>query len=93
MKFYEQKFKGVWLIETEPVVDHRGIFYRHFCQKEFEKAGLRTQIVQTNISENPKKLTLRGFHYQVKPFEEEKIFRVAYTFEQNTDHHQKKPKL
>ena len=73
MKFYEQKFKGVWLIETEPVVDHRGIFHRQFCQKEFEKAGLRTQIVQTNISENPKKLTLRGFHYQVKPFEEEKI--------------------
>ena len=34
-----------------------------------------------------------GLQVLAAPFEEEKIFRVAYTFEQNTDHHQKKPKL
>jgi dTDP-4-dehydrorhamnose 3,5-epimerase len=73
MKFYEQEFKGVWLIESEPVIDSRGLFHRHFCQREFDKAGIHTKIVQTNISENPKPLTLRGFHYQTKPSEEEKI--------------------
>ena len=72
MKFYEQEIKGVWLIEAEPVIDARGSFRRHFCQKEYKKYGLRTEIVQTNISENPKKHTLRGFHYQVKPFGENK---------------------
>ena len=34
-----------------------------------------------------------GLQILAAPFEEKKIFRVAYTFEQNTDHHQKKPKL
>ena len=28
-----------------------------------------------------------------KPFDEEMIFRVAYTYEQNTDWHKKKPNL
>jgi len=73
MKFHEQKFKGVWLIETEPVGDHRGKFHRHFCQREFGEIGLNSNIAQINISENPKALTLRGFHYQTKPSEEEKI--------------------
>ena len=27
------------------------------------------------------------------PFAEDKVLRVAYTFEQNTDHHQQKPKI
>ena len=72
MKFSEQEIKGLWLIEAEPVLDARGAFRRHFCQKEYEKHGLQTDIAQTNISENPKKHTLRGFHYQVKPFEENK---------------------
>ena len=72
MKFFEQEIKGVWLIEAEPVVDARGAFRRHFCQEEYKKYGLQSDIAQTNISENPKKHTLRGFHYQVKPFEEDK---------------------
>ncbi len=72
MKFYEQDIKGVWLIEAEPVTDARGSFRRHFCQKEYEDNGLQSKIVQTNISENPQKHTLRGFHYQVRPFEENK---------------------
>jgi len=73
VKFSEQKIKGVWLIEAEPVVDARGSFRRHFCQNECKKKGLHFKVVQTNISENPKKYTLRGFHYQIKPFEESKI--------------------
>jgi len=72
MKFREQKIGGVWLIEAEPLVDDRGAFRRHFCRQEFKKRGLESQILQTNISENFRKHTLRGFHYQVKPFEEAK---------------------
>lgn len=72
MKFYEQKIPGVWLIEAEPFSDNRGLFYRHFCQKEFSAHGIESRIVQTNISKNYSKHTLRGFHYQIKPFEEHK---------------------
>jgi aspartyl-tRNA(Asn)/glutamyl-tRNA(Gln) amidotransferase subunit A len=34
-----------------------------------------------------------GLQILAKPFDEETIFRVAYTFEQNTEHHQRKPEL
>ncbi len=34
-----------------------------------------------------------GLQILAKPFDEEMIFRVAYTFEQNTEHHLRKPEL
>ena len=34
-----------------------------------------------------------GLQILGKPFDEEMIFRVAYTYEQNTDHHIKRPQL
>jgi aspartyl-tRNA(Asn)/glutamyl-tRNA(Gln) amidotransferase subunit A len=34
-----------------------------------------------------------GLHMLAKPFDEETLFRAAYTFEQNTDHHKRKPRL
>jgi dTDP-4-dehydrorhamnose 3,5-epimerase len=73
MKFYKQEFEGVWLVEAEPIVDNRGVFRRHFCQREFHEFGLGINIAQTNISENKNKYTLRGFHYQRPPHGEDKI--------------------
>jgi len=72
MKFHKQKIAGVWLIEAEPLKDNRGTFFRHFCQQEFIKNGLEPKILQTNISKNDYKHTLRGMHYQLKPFQEYK---------------------
>ena len=73
MKFQEQKIKGVWVVEAEIAKDFRGELYRNYCQNEYTKMGLDASIVQTNISENCKMHTLRGLHYQVKPYEESKI--------------------
>ena len=73
MKFIEQEIKGVFLIEPERFVDKRGIFRRHFCQKELAEFGFDFNVAQSNISENPHLYTLRGFHYQMPPFGEDKI--------------------
>lgn len=72
MKFHKQKIKGVYLIDPEPFVDDRGVFRRHFDQKEFKDNSITTRIVQANISENKYQYTLRGFHYQIPPYEEGK---------------------
>ncbi|MBF0430813.1 MAG: dTDP-4-dehydrorhamnose 3,5-epimerase family protein [Fibrobacteria bacterium] len=72
MKFIEQQIEGVWLIEPEPFRDDRGALRRHFCQKEFSDHGITSDIAQGNISENINAYTLRGFHYQISPFEESK---------------------
>jgi aspartyl-tRNA(Asn)/glutamyl-tRNA(Gln) amidotransferase subunit A len=34
-----------------------------------------------------------GLQIMAKPFDEETIFRAAYTFEQSTAHHKRRPKL
>ena len=72
MKFTELELSGVWLIQPEPFTDERGSFFRHFCAEEFARHGIVTTMLQGNISINPHLGTLRGFHYQLKPFEEAK---------------------
>lgn len=72
MKFIEAGLEGVWLIEPLVFTDERGVFRRHFCAEEFAAHGLSSTAVQGNISENPHRGTLRGFHYQLAPFGEAK---------------------
>ena len=72
MKFYEQKLKGVYLIEPTPFKDERGVFRRHFCSQELSENKIVTDVLQSNVSENNYAHTLRGFHYQVEPYGEGK---------------------
>ena len=73
MKFTKQKLDGVYLIEPEPYKDERGMLRRNFCRNEFSNDSLLNDIKQTNISENTKKHTLRGFHFQYAPSGEKKV--------------------
>lgn len=73
MKFRETKLKGSYIIEFVPMEDERGFFARNFCQEEFAARGLKTKIVQSNISYNRTKGTVRGMHYQTSPHEEAKL--------------------
>ena len=77
MKFTETKLKGAYVIEVEPIADERGFFARSWCQKEFAEHGLNPNLVQCNISFNLKKGTLRGMHYQAKPYQEAKLIRCT----------------
>lgn len=81
MKFTELELSGVRLIEADPFLDERGVFFRHFCQEESFKAGIDCKIKQTNVSINLKKHTLRGFHFQLDPFQEAKtLFCMTGSF-------------
>ncbi len=74
MLFKETELKGAYVIEIEQNKDERGFFARNFCQQEFKsKIGIDFNIVQSNISYNKAKGTLRGMHYQEAPHEEAKI--------------------
>ena len=72
MRFTELGIAGVWLIDADVFSDERGAFRRHFCAQEFARHGLAPTVVQGNVSENPHEGTLRGFHFQARPFEEAK---------------------
>jgi len=77
MIFSETKLKGAYTIEIEKLKDNRGFFARAWCRKEFAGHGLTSRVVQTNISFNIKKGTLRGMHYQIAPYEESKLVRCT----------------
>jgi dTDP-4-dehydrorhamnose 3,5-epimerase len=77
MIFTETKLKGAYIIDVKRIEDERGFFGRSYCEKEFEEYGLNTNIVQTNVSYNKKKGTLRGMHMQITPYEETKLVRCT----------------
>ena len=77
MKFTETQLEGAYIVEIEKMTDERGFFARSWCQKEFEAQGLAPGVVQTNVSYNMKKGTLRGMHYQISPYEETKLVRCT----------------
>jgi dTDP-4-dehydrorhamnose 3,5-epimerase len=77
MIFSETKLKGSYIIELEKIEDERGFFARSWDKKEFEKNGMNSNLVQCNVSLNLKKGTLRGMHFQDKPYEETKIVRCT----------------
>ena len=77
MKFNEAKLKGAFIIEIEKLSDERGFFARAWCRKKFEDQGLISRLVQTNVSYNRKKGTLRGMHYQIAPYQECKLIRCT----------------
>ncbi len=73
MKINETPIKGCFVIERDFFRDERGFFSRAFCRKTLEKHGINADFVQSNISGNNKKYTLRGLHSQQAPHGEDKL--------------------
>jgi dTDP-4-dehydrorhamnose 3,5-epimerase len=77
MIFRETAIDAVWVIEPERHEDERGFFARTWDTVEFTARGLNGTLVQSSISFNRRKGTLRGLHYQAPPHEEAKIVRCT----------------
>jgi dTDP-4-dehydrorhamnose 3,5-epimerase len=75
--FKATELPGVWLIEPQRREDERGFFARTWCQHEFADHGIQANWVQSNISFNKRRGTLRGLHYQAAPWEEAKLVRCT----------------
>ena len=73
----ETELKGAFVIELEPFEDVRGFFARAWSDRELEAAGLNARFVESNISFNEKKGTLRGMHYQLPPYDQTKLVRCT----------------
>ncbi len=75
MRAVSTRIAGVVLLETGWQRDERGGFLRSFCERELADAGIKFHTVQTNLSQNLKRGTLRGLHYQDMRAPEPKIVR------------------
>jgi dTDP-4-dehydrorhamnose 3,5-epimerase len=71
--FKETLIKNLYIVEPEYVEDNRGFFARTWCAVEFKAHGLKSRVVQCNLSSNRRRGTLRGIHYQIAPRQEAKL--------------------
>jgi dTDP-4-dehydrorhamnose 3,5-epimerase len=78
VKFVPTPLSGAVIVELERREDERGYFARTWCRREFRAAGLGDDgLVQSSVSHNLRRGTLRGMHWQAEPHAEVKLVRCT----------------
>lgn len=72
-----RELEGVLEIRPARIGDDRGFFSETWNSLTFEQAGLVLQFVQENHSYSAARGVLRGLHYQLPPYAQDKLVRVA----------------
>ena len=75
MRFEQLSIPGAYRVYAPGSCDERGWFGRAYCSREFGVRGLPESIVQTSLSFNRSRCTLRGLHWQAHPSDEGKLVR------------------
>tara|TARA_X000000950_G_C13884802_1_gene648416 strand:- start:327 stop:878 length:552 start_codon:yes stop_codon:yes gene_type:complete len=68
-----KNINGIKLIKYFNSNDSRGNFSKIFSSDFFTKLGFKNKVAQINISSNTMRGTVRGFHYQKIPKNDQKI--------------------
>jgi dTDP-4-dehydrorhamnose 3,5-epimerase len=77
VRFDPTPLAGAVVVDIERHVDERGFFARTWCAEEFAAAGLSDVAVQSSLSWNERRHTLRGMHWQAEPHGEGKLVRCT----------------
>jgi len=75
VKILHTAIRGVEVVNTIPITDHRGALTRFFCEEELSEILNGRRIVQINHSRTEKVGAVRGLHYQDSPCAEMKLVR------------------
>jgi dTDP-4-dehydrorhamnose 3,5-epimerase len=75
MPFIETGFQGLRVFEPMVFEDSRGYFFESYNEKIFAQQGITTRFVQDNQSRSSHGV-IRGLHYQLSPFAQNKLVRV-----------------
>ncbi|MGK2850810.1 MAG: dTDP-4-dehydrorhamnose 3,5-epimerase [Candidatus Limnocylindrales bacterium] len=77
MKLEPAGLAGSFRIEPTRIGDDRGFFARIWDDAWAEPLGVDLRNVQTNLSYNRERGTIRGLHWQVEPYGESKLLRCT----------------
>ena len=72
-KINKTSFPDLFFVDLKPLKDNRGHFKRLYCNDELINIMGNKPISQINYTFTKTKGTVRGLHYQTKPFSEKKI--------------------
>ncbi len=75
MKILATPLSGVFVVETTPFSDKRGVFSRLYCESELSEIVGTRRIIQINHSRTALAGALRGLHFQAAPHAETKFVR------------------
>jgi len=78
MKIEKLPLSGAAIVDTEPFIDHRGVFARFFCEDELSTLIEGRHFVNVNFSRTLKKGAIRGLHFQYPPCAEMKFVRCIH---------------
>lgn len=76
MEIINTSFEGLKIIKTKYLNDSRGIFNKVYNKDFFKKNNLNYNFEEFFYSESQKNV-IRGMHFQIPPYEHEKIVFVA----------------
>lgn len=77
MRFTATALPGVFIVDADVFPDERGEFVRAWEIAEYQTRGLETRIVQCSLSQNRRRATIRGMHFQRPPFDGAKTVRAT----------------
>ena len=77
MRKIETPFEGLYILETNNFQDERGGFQKIFNYDFFVENGMSTDFKEFYYSIN-KKNVRRGMHFQIPPYDYEKVVYVSY---------------
>ncbi len=77
MEIRETEIPDVKILKPVKHGDHRGFFSETWNRKTLLDAGIDINFVQDNQSLSADKGTIRGLHFQIPPFAQDKLVRVV----------------
>ena len=75
MKVETNHIEGLLVIKPDVFEDQRGYFFESYNEERFRQLGIEVRFLQDNESKSGKDV-LRGLHFQVPPYEQDKLVRV-----------------
>lgn len=76
MEVFALGIPDVKIIKPKKFGDHRGFFSETYNKIALASAGINLDFVQDNHSLSSQKGTVRGLHFQLPPFAQDKLVRV-----------------
>ena len=70
------KLSNVLILKPKVFKDDRGYFTETFRADELAEVGFKKEFIQDNQSLSTTPNTLRGFHFQIPPYSQDKLVRV-----------------
>lgn len=76
MNFERTEIEGVYIIDNFSAADDRGLFVKTFNSNSFKENNLAFEIRESYYSSS-KKNVIRGMHFQLPPYDHEKLVYVT----------------